>query len=126
MTSPPSGLVRSTVGLPCGQIGNALRIGRSCAHTHLLSGMVSATERRNHSSIPLAAGVASRFRDCADKGPIRPTSASATGVLRPGGDDDESMYHGLDLFDQRVVRSYGEGYDSFHRLLASPVLVDAA
>ena len=63
---------------------NALRIGRACAHTHVLSGMVSATERRNHSSIPLAAGVASRFRDCADKGPIRPASASATGVPRPG------------------------------------------
>ena len=41
---------------------NALRIGRACAHTQLLSGRFSATERRNRPPIPLAAGAAFRRR----------------------------------------------------------------
>ena len=38
MANSLSGLVGLTVGLPCRQVRNALRIVRACAHTQLLSG----------------------------------------------------------------------------------------
>ena len=62
MANSLSGLVRLTVGLPCSQVGTLFASVAIVRVPNSYPGGFSATVRRNHPSIPLAAGAAFRRR----------------------------------------------------------------